>query len=173
MSDVNVLVVFYSRFGTAEQLGLAAGLGAIQGRANIRLRRVADLAGTDVIDGPSGWREHLDRMNRDYVAPRPADPTWADIIVLAAPRSSPAEIEGYCASLRSIGPMRGKIAVPLAPANDESVLKPIYVAAACAGLTVVPPSFEGPDIIADAREHGRRVTEMVRALKTVDSTRGQ
>ena len=152
MSDINVLVVFYSRYGNAERIALAAGVGAIQARANIRLRRVADHADAKTIDATPAWRENLDRMNRDYVAPRPADPQWADVIVLATPPESCAEIESYCALLPSIGSMRGKIAAPLAPRDEESVLKPIYAAAACAGMVVVPAKMESGDPITAARE---------------------
>jgi NAD(P)H dehydrogenase (quinone) len=165
MSDVNVLVVFYSRYGTAERIALAAGVGAIQARGNIRLRRVADHAEQQTIDATPAWRENLDRMNRDYVAPRPADPQWADVIVLATPADSCAEIESYCASLRSIAPMVGKIAAPLAPGDEESTLKPIYAAAACAGMVVVPGKTVGDDPITAAREYGKRITEMARSLK--------
>ena len=78
MSDINVLIVFYSRYGAADRLALAAGVGAIQARANIRLRRVADQADPQTIERTPAWKESLDRMNRDYVAPRSADPPWAD-----------------------------------------------------------------------------------------------
>ena len=165
MSDINVLVVFYSRYGNAERLALAAGVGAIQARANIRLRRVADQADAQTIDATPAWRENLDRMNRDYVAPRPADPQWADVIVLATPSDSCAEIESYCASLRSVAPVSGKIAAPLAPGDEESALKPIYAAAACAGMVVVPGKTVGDDPISAAREYGQRITAMARSLK--------
>jgi NAD(P)H dehydrogenase (quinone) len=165
MSDVNVLVVFYSRFGAAERLALAAGVGAIQSRANIRLRRVADHADAKTIEATPAWRENLDRMSRDYVVPRPADPAWADVIVLATPEGSSAEVEAYCASLRSLGSMAGKIAAPIAQGNNEAALRPIYAAAACNGMVVAPALAESGDPIASAREHGRRVTEMARALK--------
>jgi hypothetical protein len=165
MSDVNVLVVFYSRYGNAERIALAVGVGAIQARANIRLRRVADLADVKTIDALPAWRENLDRMNRDYVVPRPADPQWADVVVLATPDESCAEIESYCASLRSIAPMSGKIAAPLSPAEDHAVLKPVYAAAACAGMVVVPGRTDSGDPIAAARQYGQRITEMARSLK--------
>jgi hypothetical protein len=165
MADVNVLVVFYSRHGTAEQLALAAGLGAINERANIRLRRVADLADRQTIEADASWCEHLARMNRDYVAPRPADPTWADVIILATPESSSAEVAGYVGSLRSIGPMAGKIAAPLAPGQSESALSPVYAAAACAGLIVAPAQSDGGDGVEGARAFGQRVAQMARALK--------
>jgi len=165
MSELHVLVVFYSRYGTTERLALAAGLGAVQARALIRLRRVADLADPQTINATPAWRENLDRMNRDYVAPRPADPVWADLIVLATPADSSAEIEGYCTVLRSTGLPSGTIAAPLAPGSSAQALGPIYAAAASAGLIVVPGQLVSGDEVAAAREHGRRVAEMARALK--------
>ena len=120
MGDVNALVVFYSRRGTAEKLALAAGLGAIQADANIRLRRVADARGRcPTIEADPAWKENLARMNRDYVVPRPADPVWADVIILATPAEPSSEIEQYVASLASLGTMTGKLAAPLAPGQSR------------------------------------------------------
>jgi NAD(P)H dehydrogenase (quinone) len=166
MSDVNVLVVFYSRHGTTEKLALAAALGAIQARANIRLRRVADLVDRDTIEKSAEWKEHVDRMARDYVAPRPADPAWADVIVFATPQQPAREIEQYCTSLATDQAVAGKIAAPLAPAGDRSALTPVYAAAACAGFVVAPARMgsDGDDLQA-AREFGQRITQMARALK--------
>jgi NAD(P)H dehydrogenase (quinone) len=165
VGDINALVVFYSRYGTTEQLALAAGLGAIQADANIRLRRVADSADAASIAADANWKKNLDRMNRDYVAPRPADPVWADVIILATPAESSTEVESYVASLPSIGSMSGKLAAPLAPGSRESALKPIYSAAACCGLIVTPCGDTSDDPIATATMFGQRVTEMARALK--------
>jgi NAD(P)H dehydrogenase (quinone) len=165
MTEVNVLVVFYSRYGTAEKLALAAGVGAIQARANIRLRRVADLAARETIDASAAWKENLERMNRDYVTPRPADPEWANVIILSTPSDSPRELEQYIDSLTAVGSIARKIAAPLAPGNNASALKPIYAAAACAGLIVAPAPTEPGDEIARARAYGQRVAQMARALK--------
>jgi NAD(P)H dehydrogenase (quinone) len=164
MGDINALVVFYSRYGAAEKLALAAGLGAIQADANIRLRRVADHADAATIAADANWKKNLDRMNRDYVAPRPADPVWADVIILATPADSSSELEAYVASLPSLGSMTGKIAAPLARGNRESALKPIAAAAERCGL-VVAACGDGEDPIDTARMFGQRVTEMARASK--------
>jgi NAD(P)H dehydrogenase (quinone) len=165
VGDINTLVVFYSRYGTTEKLALAAGLGAIQADANIRLRRVVDRADAATIAADGNWKKNLDRMNRDYVAPRPADPVWADVIILATPADSSTEVESYVTSLSSIGSMTGKLAAPLAPGNRESALKPIYAAAACCGLIVTPCGELSNDPVATATTFGQRVTEMARALK--------
>ena len=165
MSTVNTLIVFYSRYGRAEKLALAAGVGAIRARANIRLRRVADFAAGGAIRSDSAWQQNLDRMNMDYVVPRPADPAWADLIIFATPADPSAELEGYIASLTSIGSMTGKIAAPLAVNDSESALKPLYVAAASAGLTVAPAGLTAGDPVASAIAYGQRVAEMARVLK--------
>jgi NAD(P)H dehydrogenase (quinone) len=165
MGDINALVVFYSRYGRTEKLALAAGLGAIQAEANIRLRRVADHADAATIGADANWKQNLDRMNRDYVVPRPADPVWADVIILATPAESSRELEAYVASLSSLGSMAGKIAAPLAPGNGDAALKPIYSASACCGLIVTPCGETSSDAVGTATMFGQRVIEMARALK--------
>ena len=68
MPAVNVLVVFYSRYGETERLALAAGLGAIQAEGHIRLRRLADLAPRERIDADADWSRGLARMNRETLS---------------------------------------------------------------------------------------------------------
>jgi hypothetical protein len=76
MSPINVLVIFYCRTGSTEALALASAVGAVQGRANIRLRRLAD-AGRDTESS-----EVLVRMRREYVQPTAADTAWADAVII-------------------------------------------------------------------------------------------
>ena len=78
LAPVNVMVVFYSRYGETERLALAAGLGAVQARANIRLRRLNDLADAATIERDPRWTESLQQMLADYIAPREIDADWAD-----------------------------------------------------------------------------------------------
>jgi NAD(P)H dehydrogenase (quinone) len=151
MTGVNVLVIFYSRRGETERLALAAGVGAIQARANIRLRRLPDLADPQTIQADASWRENLERMNKDYIAPREVDTQWADALILAAPRDCFAETARYLDSART--PLSGKLCAAIGPCAE---------AAAGAGLLVVPPSTED---LKDPVCYGRRVTEEARAKK--------
>ncbi|HZI81595.1 MAG TPA: hypothetical protein VFD69_18875 [Vicinamibacterales bacterium] len=167
MADpVNVLVVFYSRYGETERIALAAGLGALQEEANIRLRRLADRADAATIAADAAWAASLARMQRDYVVPRPADPVWADLIILATPPRSDGEVEGYAGSLPECGPMAGKLAAPLAAGNDAGVLRSVYASAACAGLVVAPSAIDAADAITGSRLHGRALVRAVRALRS-------
>jgi NAD(P)H dehydrogenase (quinone) len=112
MSEVNALVVFYSRRGDTEKLATAAGVGAIQARANLRLRRLKDLADPETIACDPAWTAELQRMNMDYIAPREIDAQWADVILVAAPADARAEMTIY---LKSLEPL-GKLVVPIADA---------------------------------------------------------
>ena len=97
---VNALIVFYSRHGETERLALAAGVGAVQARANIRLRRLKDLADAATIASDPVWTENLERMLPDYIAPREIDADWADVILTASCPASPTEMEAYLKSLK-------------------------------------------------------------------------
>jgi hypothetical protein len=143
MQDVNVLVVFYSRFGATERLALAAAVGAVQSRANIRLRRLADAADENTIAALPGWRENRDRMNREYVTPREADVGWADAILLGIPPGS-AEAAMWSEWLRTIRDKAGSV-----PGIVESFL----------------PGVDVPDTAEAARLQGRATADAARAAK--------
>lgn len=132
---VKVLVVFYSRYGESEKLALAAGVGAIQARGVIRLRRLADLADEETIARDALWAAGHERMKRDYVMPRPSDAEWADVILVASPKEKPKEMRRYLAGIANFS---AKIAV-----LPHSVLDPV----------------------ATARAYGKQVTEWARTIK--------
>src|SRR5438552_11491188 len=74
---MNVLVIFYSCCGKTEKLALAAAVGAVQARANIRLRRLTD-SGEQIAE----CKEALTRMRREYVPPTQADTMLADSVIV-------------------------------------------------------------------------------------------
>ena len=171
MSEVNVLVVFYSRYGETEKLALAAGVGALQARANIRLRRLRDLADQNTIEQDSRWKEALVRMSADYIAPRNADAEWADVLILAAPedtvtatlKDGPGTQREYTFTpnsemvtyLQSLKNMNGKFAAVLV--NSSSILK----CTAGAGFTVVPIDSDK----FDPTGFGTHVCQLARSAK--------
>jgi hypothetical protein len=140
MPEVNVLVVFYSRYGDTEQLALAAGVGAIQARANIRLRRLKDLADSENIASDPRWTENLERMNRDYIAPRDIDVAWADVMIVASCPDSLRETEEYVEAILAT------------PARNDRLL-------------IVPIVDNPPDRLASAREQAHKAVEDARKLK--------
>jgi hypothetical protein len=140
MQDVNVVVVFDSSDAEIEKLALAAAVGAVQGRANIRLRRVA------------GTPE-----SAEYVAPREADALWADAVISGAPSGCGLE------SLQAFA--EGKLAGKIGSALTGSI--PVNTAICGAGMIALPVLANGVDAIERTTLHGRRVAEVARALKTL------
>ena len=98
MQDVNVLVVFCSRTGKTEARALAAALGAVQAKANIRLRWLREPADDRSIQEIAGWKENRERMEKEYIGPRTVDADWADAIIIGA-SGRPPELRDYLASL--------------------------------------------------------------------------
>ena len=114
-----VLVVFYSRCGSTEKLALAAAVGAVQARANIRLRRLPD------VEELAECSEETARMRKEYVAPAEADLLWADAIIFLLPPaidSSSAECAAYIDLLRRLnaeGKLEGKAGAGQSPVRLE------------------------------------------------------
>ena|SRR5579863_4241632 len=161
MQDVNVVVVFYSRFGSTERLALAAAVGAVQGRANIRLRRLADAADEASIESVPLWKENRDRMNMEYVAPRESDAAWADAIMVGMPSGADAlsvEFERWFASL---GKLERKIGASFTQGSSDVLL---HDALSRAGFLTLPAASEA-DALEAARLQGRRVAEAARSLR--------
>ena len=75
---INVLVIFQSRSGRTEALALAAAVGAVQARANIRIRQLPSSG-----EESTEQSETMVRMRREYVPPMPADTKWADAVIVA------------------------------------------------------------------------------------------
>lgn len=75
---IHVLVIFCSPSESTEKLALAAAVGAVQARGNIRIRRLPENA-----EQPADGNDPLARMQREYVPPTPADTLWADAVIIA------------------------------------------------------------------------------------------
>ncbi|GGM42977.1 NAD(P)H:quinone oxidoreductase type IV [Longimycelium tulufanense] len=81
---VKVAVVYYSSTGNTHTLAEAVAEGAEKAGAEVRLRRVAELAPPEAIAGNPAWQAHHD-ASRDIAVASPADLVWADAVVLGTP----------------------------------------------------------------------------------------
>ena len=124
MSEPIVLVIFYSRSGTTEQLALAAAVGAVQERGLIRLRRLPDANPAKVIEEFPQAGEALVRMHKEYIAPAESDILAADAIIFAIPPDLKTSEDwkehlNLLARLRAEGKLEGKLVLPLVPGTPE------------------------------------------------------
>jgi NAD(P)H dehydrogenase (quinone) len=168
MQDVNVVVVFYSRTGSTERLALAAAVGAVQGRALIRLRRLPDSADEAAIESDPEWKRNLVRMNKEFIAPREADAIWADAIIMGTPAGADAlstEFERYFESLdllRAQGKLEGKIGAVFTQGSSAGAL---HQAISGLGLKTVPV-ITHLNTQEGARLQGRAVAEAARSQRS-------
>ncbi|MFC4906971.1 NAD(P)H:quinone oxidoreductase [Actinomadura gamaensis] len=82
--SVKIAVVYYSATGTVHALAEAVAEGAASAGAEVRLRRVAELAPADAIDRNPGWRRHADATAAIAEAAID-DLAWADGLAFGTP----------------------------------------------------------------------------------------
>ncbi len=101
-NESKVLVIFYSRYGLTERLAVLLAEGAIQGGANIRLRRCRDLMPEEMIASDPDWKANRDRMHEEFAAPRVQDVVWADLVAFGTPAGPAALSPELSATLAQI-----------------------------------------------------------------------
>lgn len=82
--SVKIAVIYYSSTGTVHGLARAVAEGAADAGAEVRLRRVAELAPGQAIDQNPLWRRHAD-ASRDVAEARVEDLAWADGFAFGTP----------------------------------------------------------------------------------------
>ncbi|MBB6552689.1 NAD(P)H:quinone oxidoreductase [Nonomuraea rubra] len=81
---VKVAVIYYSSTGTVHALAQAVAGGAASAGAEVRLRRVAELAPDSAIDENPRWRRHAD-ATASIAAATIEDLAWADAFAFGTP----------------------------------------------------------------------------------------
>lgn len=84
MEPVNVAIIYYSATGTLHALARALAEGAEKAGADVRLRRVRELASPDVIDTNPAWARHV-RDAADVAEVSHEDVAWADAVLFGTP----------------------------------------------------------------------------------------
>ncbi|MEU6878655.1 NAD(P)H:quinone oxidoreductase [Streptomyces sp. NPDC046712] len=80
----NVAVIYYSSTGNVHTLANAAADAAEKAGAEVRLRKVAELAPQSVIDTKAEWAEHV-QATRDVEVASLDDLEWADVVLIGTP----------------------------------------------------------------------------------------
>jgi len=164
-AQTTVVVTFFSRCGKTEALALAAAVGAVQGRALIRLRRLPDGAGPST-DQDRECLDALTRMRKEYVPPTEADILGNDALMLAPPAGSTAEskewveLVGLLTRLGSTGKLAGKVGAIVDTGSEETLRSFSSVLAGVGFRSVVSdarPLATPGDLVREATACGRRV----------------
>ena len=165
MSDLNILIAFYSRTGVTEGLAKAIGQGAEGEGATVRLRRAREVVGPEVMAKAPGWQEGADRLNALYEAPTEADAEWADAIIFGTPTrfgNSSAELKNYIDSLGGLwfqGKLNGKAGSAFTSTStthggNETTILSLYAPMAHLGLIIVPTGYADAALFAAGSPYG-------------------
>ena len=82
--QVKAAVIYYSATGITYQMAQAAVEAAGEAGAEVRLRKVRELAPDEAIRSNSGWQAHR-LETQDVMEAQPDDLSWADVIIMGAP----------------------------------------------------------------------------------------
>lgn len=83
--NVKVAVIYYSATGTVHALAQAVAEGAASAGAEVRLRRVAELAPESAIDENPLWRRHANAVAGAVLEASLADLSWGDAYAFVTP----------------------------------------------------------------------------------------
>ncbi|GAA2175779.1 NAD(P)H:quinone oxidoreductase [Agrococcus versicolor] len=82
---MKVAVIYYSSTGTNHRLAQEVAAGAEEAGAEVRLRRVAELAPEAAIDSNPAWRAHVDEVAPAVEEATLDDLEWADAYAFGTP----------------------------------------------------------------------------------------
>ncbi|MFC7306111.1 NAD(P)H:quinone oxidoreductase [Streptomyces monticola] len=150
-----IAVVYYSSTGTVHQLAAAVAEGAEKAGAEVRLRRVAELAPDAAIDGNPAWREHVDTVAGQVEVATLDDLTWADAYAFGSPTrfgNVSSQLKQFLDSTGGLWqqgafqdkPFTGFTSAHNLHGGNESTLLALYNTAHHWGSLIVSPGFTDP-----------------------------
>ncbi len=154
MSRPKIAIIFYTTYGTNHEIAEEAAKAAEQSGAEVRLRRFAETAPDDVVNGQEAWKAQLDKM-RDIPEVSHDDMEWADGYFFSFPTrygNAPSQVRAFIDTLGGLW-QQGKLADKTATAttsamNDhggqESTLLGFYTTLMHWGTVIVTPGYTDP-----------------------------
>lgn len=154
--SVRVAVIYYSATGNVHDLALGIAEGAETEGAEVRLRRVAELAPDTAIDANPAWRAHADATAHIEVATH-ADLEWADAYAFGTPTrfgnvsSQLKQFLDTAGPLWAAGVLADKAATAFTSAvnthgGNEMTVLALYTTMHHWGAITVPPGYTSPAI---------------------------
>lgn len=164
MSDVKVSVIYYSATGSVHTLAQQAAEAAEKAGAEVRLRKVTELAPEEAIASNEGWSKH--RLETADVPEATADDVvWADAVLFGTPTrygNVAAQLKQF---LDTLGPQwsQGQLADKVYTGftstgtqhgGQETTLLALYNSIYHFGGIVVPPGYTDPSKFVDGNPYG-------------------
>ncbi|MCB9411876.1 MAG: NAD(P)H:quinone oxidoreductase [Actinobacteria bacterium] len=153
---VNVAIIYYSATGSVHDMAQTAEEAAKATGANVRLRKVAELAPPEAIASNEAWAAHA-KATEDVEVATPEDIDWADVVVFGTPTrygNVASQLKQY---LDTLGPLwaQGKLAdkvyvgfvsTATKRGGQETTLLALYNSVYHFGGIIVPPGYTDPAV---------------------------
>lgn len=164
MSDVKVSVIYYSATGSVYALAERAVEAAEKAGAEVRLRKVHELAPQEAIASNEGWSRHA--LETEDVAEATADDVvWADAVIVGTPTrygNVAAQVKQF---FDTLGPQwnqglladkvyTGFVSTGTSHGGQESTLLAMYNSFYHFGGIIVPPGYTDPSKFVDGNPYG-------------------
>jgi NAD(P)H dehydrogenase (quinone) len=154
LAAVRMAVVYYSATGTTYRLAAAAAEAAEKAGADVRLRKVRELAPDEAVATNEGWGAHM-RATADVVEASPDDLEWADAIVFGTPtrfglpRAQLKQFIDTAGPLWAQGKLTNKVAssftsTATAHGGQETTIVSLNTTFYHWGCIIVPPGYADP-----------------------------
>ena len=164
MADVKLSVIYYSATGSVHALAQKAVEAAEKAGAEVRLRKVRELAPQEAIDSNEGWSKHA-LETRDVPEATPEDILWADAVLFGTPTrfgNVAAQLKQYLDSLGAqwgSGQLADKaysgfVSTGTAHGGQETTLLALYNSVYHFGGVIVGPGYTDPSKFVDGNPYG-------------------
>lgn len=151
MKNVKLAVIYYSSTGTNYQLAKWAVEAAKEAGAEVRLKKVKELAPQEAIDANEDWKKHLE-LTKDVKEATMDDLEWADAYIFSAPTrygNLPAQMKQFLdgtGELWFAGKLADKVVSGMTTASNphggqESTLLALYQTMFHWGAIVAAPGY--------------------------------
>ena len=162
--NVKVAVIYYSSTGTTHDMAERLSLSAEKAGAEVRLRKVTELAPDEVISSVPEWDRHREET-KDLPVATPEDVLWADVVLLG----SPTRFGNVSAQLKqfidTLGPQWGQglladkvyagfTSSKTEHGGQESTLLALYNTIHHFGGLIVSPGYTDPVKFEDGNPYG-------------------
>jgi NAD(P)H dehydrogenase (quinone) len=165
MSDpVKLSVIYYSATGTIAEIAKTLAQEAEAAGAEVRLRRVAELAPESAIDSNPAWRANVE-ATKSIPEATPDDVVWADAVVFGSPTrfgNVSSQLKQFLDTLGgqwANGELADKVYSGFTSSStqhggQEATLLSLYTSFHHFGGIVVAPGFTDPAKFVDGNPYG-------------------
>jgi NAD(P)H dehydrogenase (quinone) len=162
--QVKVAIIYYSATGSVFKLAKAIQEGAEKAGAEVRLRKVHELAPQEAIESSEGWAAHA-LETQDVPEASADDVLWADAVLFGTPTrygNVTAQLKQF---IDTLGPQwaqgllankiySGFVSAGTAHGGQESTLLALYNSMYHFGGIIVPPGYTDPIKFAEGNPYG-------------------